>query len=152
MKKNSVVLAILFFSSFQCQTGKIVGIKDGDTVVILVDGNVQKILRLAEVDCPKSGQPFGNNAKQFTSGEIYGKIIEYVQTDTDQYGRIITEIYYDDGKYLSAELIKSGLGWWYYHYSDNKELGELEKTAREQKIGLWQDKNAVAPWEWRRKK
>jgi endonuclease YncB( thermonuclease family) len=34
-------------------------------------------LRLAEVDCPESKQPFGKNAKQFTSSKIFGKQIIY---------------------------------------------------------------------------
>jgi endonuclease YncB( thermonuclease family) len=35
-------------------TAKVIGIKDGGTVVILEKNNTQKTLRLAEVDCPES--------------------------------------------------------------------------------------------------
>ncbi len=76
-----------------------------------MDGNVQKKLRLAEVDYPESGQSFGKNAKQFTSQQIFGKQITFTETDTDRYGRTIAKVYYDNGKYLSSELIKTGLGW-----------------------------------------
>jgi endonuclease YncB( thermonuclease family) len=102
------------------------------------------------VDCPESGQPFGKNAKQFTSEQVFGKQISFIETDTDRYGRTIAKVYYDNEKYLSAEIIKAGLGWWYYHFSKDKSLGDLEQEAKLSKLGLWQDDNAVSPWEYRK--
>ena len=144
-------LFFLFASSFLfCQiSGKVIAIKDGDTVVVLLDGNIQKTLRLAEVDCPESGQSFGKNAKQFTSNEVFGKIIKYYPTNTDRYGRTIAKVYHDNGKYLSEELIRNGLGWWYYKYSNNKNLGTLEKEASNKKIGLFSYPNSIPPWLYR---
>ncbi|MCQ4035059.1 thermonuclease family protein [Kaistella montana] len=155
MKKNYPLLLIFFLflsNLFWSQvSGKVVGIKDGDTVVVLLDGNIQKTLRLAEVDCPESSQAFGKNAKQFTSGQIFGKTISFIETDTDRYGRTIAKIYYDN-KYLSAEIIKAGYGWWFYQYSNDKSLGELQNLAMNAKLGLWQDPNAISPWEFRKQK
>ena len=54
---------------------KVIGIKDGDTVVVLDSLNNQTTLRLAEVDCSEKNQPFGTKAKQFTSDQIYLKTI-----------------------------------------------------------------------------
>lgn len=131
---------------------KVVGIKDGDTVVVLDSLNNQITLRLAEVDCPEKSQPFGTKAKQFTSDQIYLKTIKYVVTDTDRYGRSIAMIYYDeDNKYLSAEIIKAGMGWHYKRYSTSKELSLLEDNAKKHKIGLWVDNNPINPSEWRNK-
>ena len=132
---------------------KVVGIKDGDTVVVLDSLNNQTTLRLAEVDTPEKSQPFGTKAKQFTSDQIYLKTIKYVVTDTDRYGRSIAMIYYDeDNKYLSAEIIKAGMGWHYKRYSTSKELAQFEDNAKKNKIGLWIDNNPIAPWEWRKLK
>lgn len=132
-------------------TGKVIGVKDGDTVVVLDSLNNQITLRLAEVDTPEKSQPFGTKAKQFTSEQIYLKTIKYVVTDTDRYGRSIAMIYYDeDSKYLSAEIIKAGMGWHYKRYSASKELALLEDNAKKNKIGLWIDNNPIAPWEYRK--
>lgn len=149
---KNLFLIILFCSSlFYAQTAaKVIAISDGDTITVLLEGNIQKKLRLAEVDCPESGQAFGKNAKQFTSNQVFGKMISFIDTDIDRYGRTIAKVYYDGGKYLSAELIKAGLGWWYYYYSKDKSLEELEKEAQIHKVGLWQDPSAIAPWEYRR--
>lgn len=131
-------------------TAKVVGIKDGDTVVVLDSLNNQTTLRLAEVDCPEKNQPFGTKAKQYTSDQIYLKTIKYVVTDTDRYGRSIAMIYYDtDNKYLSAEIIKAGMGWHYKRYSTSKELATFEDNAKKNKIGLWVDNNPINPSDWR---
>lgn len=144
-------LFILFFPFivFSQTSAKVVGIKDGDTIVVLLGDNIQKTLRLAEVDCPENGQPFGKNAKQFTSSEVFGKEIIFYQIDIDRYGRTIAKVYYDNNKYLSAELIKNGLGWFYFKYSNNKELEKLHYEAKIKGLGLWSDKNAISPYEWR---
>ena len=89
MRKNIALLFFIFsLNSIFCQTtltGIVVGIKDGDTVVVLDGLNHQTTLRLAEVDCPEKNQPFGTKAKQFTSDQIYRKQIKNVVTDIDRY-------------------------------------------------------------------
>ena len=106
--KNCRIILLLSLSTniFAQITVKVIGIKDDDTVIILEKNNNQKILRLAEVDCPENKQPFGKN----------------------------------------------GLGWWYQKYSKNENLGDIQSLAKSKKIGLWKDKNSIAPWEWRIKK
>ncbi len=150
-----ILIFLLFSETIYCQstlTAKVVGIKDGDTVVVLDSLNNQTTLRLAEVDCPEKSQPFGTKAKQFTSDQIYLKTIKYVVTDTDRYGRSIAMLYYDtDNKYLSAEIIKAGMGWHYKKYSKSVELAKLEDIARKNKIGLWIDTNPIYPSDWRNK-
>ena len=134
MAMKYLYIFLLFFSNivFAQISGKVIGIKDGDTVVIFTWRKHTKTLRLAEVDCPENSQPFGKNAKQFTSDQIFGKQINFIETDTDRYGRTIAKIYYDN-KYLSTEIIKAGFGWWYYHYSNDKNLKMLEDEASKNK-------------------
>lgn len=152
MRMTLFLLLVPYFILAQI-SAKVIGVSDGDTITVLLDGNVQKKLRLAEVDCPESGQAFGKNAKQFTSDEVFGKEITFVQTDTDRYGRAIAKVYYDeDRKYLSEEIIIAGWGWWYYFYSKDEVLGEMEQQARHEKKGLWTDPRAIAPWEYRKLK
>lgn len=154
MNKFVIALLMLLLPITVCsQTkAKVIEVSDGDTVTVLLKNNKKLKLRLAEVDCPEKGQPFGKNAKQFTAEQIFGKHITFTKTGKDRYGRNIAKIHYDKGKYLSAELIKNGFGWWYYSYSKNKELGILEAKARSKKLGLWQDKKAISPWDYRRNK
>ncbi|MGG5207340.1 thermonuclease family protein [Chryseobacterium sp. MIQD13] len=138
------------FLLFSQTTAKVIGISDGDTITVLLDGNVQKKLRLAEVDCPENRQPFGKNAKKFTSDQVFARQITFTETTKDRYGRSVAKVYYGKGKYLSAEIIKAGYGWWYYSFSDDTDLGKMQETAKNQKLGLWQDKKAISPWDFRK--
>jgi endonuclease YncB( thermonuclease family) len=45
---------------------------------------------------------------------------------------------------------------WFYRYYQNeltpgnrKRYAQAEDKARADKLGLWQDKNPMPPWEWR---
>ena len=153
--KLKFVYVILFLSYnllFSQSRGKVIKVKDGDTVVVILGNNHQETLRLAEVDCPENGQPFGKNAKQFTSSQIFGKRVMFYRTGKDRYNRTVAKIFYDDNKYLSQEIIKSGLGWWYFKASKNTALKDYEIRAKNSKIGLWRDDNAISPWEFRNNK
>lgn len=148
------ILLFLLCAQVYAQTfsGKVIGVKDGDTVVVIDTTNTQTTLRLAEVDCPEKAQAFGTKAKQFTSDQVYLKQIKYIVTDTDRYGRSIAKIYYDNNKYLSAEIIKNGFGWQYKQYSTSKLLAKLEQEARQKKRGLWVEPNPIYPSDFRRNK
>jgi endonuclease YncB( thermonuclease family) len=44
------------------------------------------------------------------------------------------------------------MGWHYKKYSKSIELAELEIIAKNEKRGLWIDKNPISPSEWRTNK
>lgn len=151
MKKNLLILFVLLSVLISSQTaGKVIKVKDGDTVVVLLSDSTQETLRLAEVDCPEKGQAFGKNAKQFTSDAVFGKTVTFYRTAKDRYQRTVAKIFYDHNKYLSEEIIKAGFGWWYFKASKNLDLQKLQDSAKENRLGLWTDKNAVSPWEYRK--
>lgn len=151
MKYFSALILLLFIQIISAQifTGKVIGVKDGDTVVLLIDGKPQTI-RLAHIDCPEKNQPFGYKAKQFVSDFCFGKEIQAVIAGKpDRNGRWIAEIFYRNQN-LNKELVRNGLAWHFKRYSNNNVYAELEILARIKKIGLWQDKNPVEPWNWRK--
>lgn len=132
--------------------GKVVGIKDGDTFEILYDGQSEKV-RLADIDCPEKQQPFGNNAKQYASDLCFGQTVKVTSTGKrDRYKRVVGTITTLEGTNVNEELVKAGLAWHYKKYSENDTLSFFEVQAKYQKIGLWKDKNPVAPWNWRKYK
>ncbi|MBS1572224.1 MAG: thermonuclease family protein [Bacteroidetes bacterium] len=144
----SFSFAILFSQEY---TAKVIKIKDGDTIEILLDGQPQTI-RLAHIDCPEKKQPFGSKAKQFVSDKCFGKMVTVVIAGKpDRNGRWIAEIFINHQN-INKELVRNGLAWHFKKYSKDSVYAELENIAREKKIGLWQDNNPIAPWEWRKSK
>lgn len=130
-------------------TAKVVGVVDGDTMDVLLPGNIQQRLRLNGIDTPERGQPFGNNAKKYLSELTMGKQIEFEPFDTDRYDRVIAETYVS-GNRIGLLLVEAGLAWQYEKYSDDPILASAQQSARERQIGLWSDPRFVAPWEWRK--
>lgn len=131
---------------------KVIGVKDGDTFEVLYDGQPEKV-RLAEIDCPEKSQAFGKNARQYAADLCFGKMVTVSSNGKrDRYKRIVGTIVTADGINVNEALLKAGLAWHYKQYSKNSMLSVLEAEAREEKAGLWADKNPVAPWEWRKSK
>ena len=152
MKKNLLFLLLLLFSIAFSQTYKVIGIKDGDTVSILVEGT-EKTVRLAHIDCPEKKQPFGNKAKEAISELCFGKFVTLVgDGTTDRNGRSIAELILPNGVNVNKTLLRMGLAWHFKKYSNNAEYAQLENLARKNRVGLWQDQNAIAPWLWRENK
>lgn len=152
MKK--ILLIFIVFSTLNCVSqivGKVVRVKDGDTIVVLDDSKTQYTIRVADIDCPEKKQAFGSKAKWFVSDEIFSKTVLVKKKNKDRYGRIVGYVLYD-GKNLSEELLKAGLAWHYKKYSKSVRFQKLEDEARMKKVGLWRDPNAVAPFLFRRKK
>lgn len=128
----------------------VTGVKDGDTIDLLIDGKKQ-IVRLANIDAPEKKQPFGNKAKQFLSDLCYRQKITLIHSNEyDQYNRLIAEAISLQGVNLNKEIVKNGLAWHYKRYSKDKTYEALENEARGLKIGLWADNNPIAPWIWRK--
>jgi endonuclease YncB( thermonuclease family) len=145
-----LLLSIPISSQADSFEGKVVGVSDGDPISVMRKGRAVKV-RLHGVDCPEKKQPFGTRAKRYTSDMAFGRQVTVQVQTTDRYGRIVGEIILPDGLSLNKELVYVGLAWWYRKYAPNdKALKALEAGARENKRGLWADKNPIPPWEWRR--
>ena len=145
-------LVIIWFSSTVFGAdyqAKVIHISDGDTITILTSQQEQVKIRLHGIDCPEKAQAYGNKAKQFTKGLVYGGIVTIQAYDRDKYGRTIGDVILDDGRNLSQELVRAGYAWWYFKDSDNEHLGTLEVKAKIAKIGLWGEKNPIPPWIFR---
>ena len=133
--------------------GRVVAIADGDTFTLLTADKQQIRIRLAEIDTPESGQPYGNRAKQALSQLVFGKDVRIEVQDIDRYGRTVGRPYVGDID-VCAELVESGFAWAYRQYLKDPKLLELEKHAQDSNRGLWSlpEYERIAPWEWRQGK
>lgn len=149
--KHLLYILLLFSLSLNAQLGgKIVKVSDGDTVILLDSNNTQHKIRLNGIDAPESNQPYGNKSKEFLASLIAGKTVIVEWKKRDQYKRILGVIYLGDTN-INAEMIRAGYAW-NYKYSKDKYYIKLQEKAKADKKGLWKDKNAIDPWQWRKNK
>ena len=134
--------------------GKVIKVVDGDTVTILKDRKQFRI-RLLGIDAPESHQAYGNVSRKRLNDLVYDKTVEAACIEKDFYGRDLCKIIIG-GTDINLEMIRAGLAW---HYTkgkksqtnaDRRAYQLAEREAREQKIGLWQDKKPTPPWDFRR--
>lgn len=134
---------------------KVVGVTDGDTITVISPGGrsyKRTRVRLWGIDCPEKSQAFGQRAKEFTSGLVFGKQVYLDIRDTDRYGRSVAVVT-ADGKVVNEELVKAGFAWWYEQYAPGEtRLKRYQDEARSARRGLWADGAAEPPWDYRRER
>lgn len=131
-------------------TGRVVGVSDGDTLTLLVEGVRQVKVRLAEIDAPEKRQPWGEASKRSLAELCYDVEAAVMVIDVDRYGRAVGRVTCR-GTDANREQLARGMAWRYVKYARDPTLAPVEGEAREQRRGLWTDEAPVAPWEWRRR-
>jgi endonuclease YncB( thermonuclease family) len=135
--------------------GRIVGVTDGDTLVLLDDSYQQHKLRLSGIDAPEKGQPFGQASKKSLSSLAFKKLASANCSKIDRYKRMVCVVTVE-GKDVSLEQIRLGMAWHYKKYANEQKVEERtlyakeELEARDSKRGLWVEKKSMPPWEWRK--
>jgi len=137
-------------------TALVTWIYDGDTLQV---ENIGKV-RLLGIDTPESKdstrdryyqeqhnlsrkqlRKIARQAKYFNIKQVKGKQVRLVfdGNTTDKYQRKLAYVYLPDGRMLNQVLLKKGLASTFrrYQFKYKQEFLDLEKTARDMKLGLW---------------
>lgn len=77
---------------------------DGDTITIK-----KTQIRLFGIDAPEMNHPYGKKAKWAMFALCKGKRVRAEITSIDAHGRTVAKCYLEDGRDLSAEMVKQGL-------------------------------------------
>ena len=157
---KQIPLALLLFCSVVAAadtlSGRIVGISDGDTLTLLDRDNVPHKIRLAGIDAPEKAQDFGQKSTTHLSGLAYGQTATADCRKIDRYGRDICVVDVG-GKDVGLEQIRAGMAWWYQDYAreqtvkERDDYSQAEFQAKIRRFGLWNSKNPIPPWEWRKR-
>ncbi len=161
VKTTTVLVSLLFLSCFfplnctpsQTFTAYVSKTIDGDSIEIRHGKEVVQV-RLWGIDTPEWKQPYSKLAKKFTYKTVYAKTVTVKVKDWDKYGRMVAVITTRDGMCLNEELVRRGFAWVHIYYCKEKicdSWNDLERRARNNRWGLWQEKSPTPPWVWKRK-
>lgn len=156
MKKLYVLLFIISIFpisvSAKSDVVKLSKCVDGDTAKFIINGKEYSTRFLAidtpEVKHPKKGvEPFGKEASKYTCDSLEKAneiILEYDSnsTEEDKYGRKLAWVFVDK-ELLQKKLVSKGYAKVAYLYDDykyTKKLQEVEKKAKNSKLGVWSNK------------
>jgi len=157
MKHYFLALAIIIsgFLSADVQAaslfGKVIEVNSGDVLTI---SNLNRPVRvkLLGVDAPEMNQAFGDVAKKHLADLILDKsvLVEYsgIASDSSLTGRVLL----NDAD-VGAQMIRDGAAWFDTNTNrlsrtDRDVYQQSEQAARNERRGLWQQENPVAPWEF----
>jgi endonuclease YncB( thermonuclease family) len=128
--------------------GRVSRVVDGDSIEVRVAGSEFPV-RLFGIDSPEFNQPHGETALRALNRKLDGRTVAVSIEDIDNYGRLVGTVYHR-GHNINLEMVAEGHAWWYERYARSEdELKDAERLAQEAGLGLWNDSQPVAPWEWR---
>ncbi|QDS99055.1 thermonuclease family protein [Adhaeretor mobilis] len=129
--------------------GKVIGFADGDTVTLYQEDRTIHKIRLQGIDTPEKGQDYATQASKALKKMLLRQNVRVRWVKKDNYGRILGNIFTEDA-WVNLAMIRDGWAWHYTEYSDDLDLVQAERDAREAKRGLWADPNKpVSPWDHR---
>ncbi|HTN06309.1 thermonuclease family protein [Agriterribacter sp.] len=157
--QNILLLCLLGLSCFAQKqsrlvarfTGEIIKIVDGDTYDLLMEDHTVKRIRMEGIDAPERGMPYYKQSREYLGALCFRKMVTVIQTGKDRNGRIIARTLLPGVPELGWQMVNAGYAWHFKKYSASRQLAKAETRARKKRIGLWADKQPVAPWEWRKR-
>jgi endonuclease YncB( thermonuclease family) len=152
-----LLLTLLCFdASAATLFGRVVEVNDGDVITVF-NLNRPVRIKLLAVDAPERDQTFGDLAKKHLTELVYDKsvLVEYsgIASDGSLVGRVTL-----NSVDVGAQMIRDGAAWFdasnqdRLSASDREVYQQSELAARNEKRGLWQGENPIAPWEFVRAK
>jgi micrococcal nuclease len=147
-------------------------VSDGDTLTVIDAKGKDITVRFACIDAPEI--PHSQKEKQskktvdqnqfmwgLKAQERTQQLVEKANnrviltvTDSDQYGRKVSEVRLPDGTFIQEILLREGLAMVYRPYLKNCPSADIvqsaEAKAKKNRRGIWGDTKFLPAWEFRR--
>lgn len=126
---------------YEYEIKEVIKVVDGDTIDVVFDVGFSMFrkerIRLNGIDTPESvtkddkEKSFGLEAKTFVAEWIKKqKKIRAKTSKDDKYGRILAEVYGDNGSCLNEDMVRLGYAWKYDGGTKHKDLNALLEQRR----------------------
>lgn len=145
--------ALSFSGNSETLEGKVMRVKDGDTVVVApAAGGEFFVCRLYGIDAPEGRQAYGEESTKALKQLILGQQVNVRTKGKDRYRRSLCFIH-KGALDVNVEMVRQGHAWAFSKYLDapyTSDYVAAEEEARTNKRGLWQKTNPLPPWEYRK--
>ena len=122
------------------ESGLVVGVVDGDTIDVIINGQSQRV-RYIGVNTPEQGQPFYEEALAFNQNLVLNKTVTLLKdtSEVDPYDRLLRYVVVED-IFVNQALVDMGYAEALAYAPDTACVSVLESAqhqAQTAKIGLW---------------
>ena len=160
-----LLIILLFLNSYFVRadfTAKVQRVVDGDTVYVEDEAGKKFKVRLTGIDAPEQNQPYGLASTYHLRELLLNKFVLLESEpkkgkpySVDRYKRVLAKIILD-GRDINLSQVLNGYAWHFKRYQkqqspkDRELYSQAELHAEKNKLGLWDEKNPIAPWKWRK--
>ena len=133
--------------------GRVYRVVDGDTLMVVDGSHRQREIRLLGIDAPWVTQACGQNARTALSALAANQALS---AECRKFGAQNVCRVRIGGKDVALELVRAGMAWWNPQHAslqteqERADYQQAEFNAKIRRFGLWNSKNPVPPWQWRR--
>jgi micrococcal nuclease len=126
-------------------------VSDGDTLWVQPDagGRVRK-LRIDGIDAPEICQPGGKASRDLLAQRALHQRVQVIVRRHDVYGRGLARIELN-GRDLGEQMVQAGQAWSYRWRRDAGPYATQEAVARQSRLGLFAESQAVLPRDFRKR-
>lgn len=136
-------------------SGVVTHVHDGDTIHVQDRNGRKHKIRLAYIDAPELNQAGGQASLRTLKGRVLHQIVVVEVFDIDRYRREVGRVLLNHQD-INYWQIQQGNAWHYQRIAKNRQApmdfqsyAQAQNHARFERLGLWQNKKAQAPWAFR---
>lgn len=150
-------------------SGKVIDVRDGDTIIIKSKGH-DYMIRLLGIDAPETkadfgvDQEYGAESTKWLKDKLLGKVVKILPSKvcvekkkscSDGYKRLLGTVILN-GEDINLESVKAGKSHYLKFYENDyypemaKIYADAELTAKKLKLGLWSIDGPMNPYEFRK--
>jgi len=137
--------------------GVVAYVYDGDSFRLRTADGEEIGVRIAGIDAPERTQPFANVSRKALQEAIGARAVRVEAIKRDAFGRTVGRVF-AAGRDVGLGQLEHGLAWHFARYDADLPPAERERytraqaDAQEQRAGLWQQNDPLAPWLFRRQR
>jgi endonuclease YncB( thermonuclease family) len=148
---NTATLPVLKAGSVAMEEGTIVGMVNGDTIDIEINGQMVRV-QLLGVDAPERGDCYYHEAAATQNALIQSGQRVRLEGDlnapnTDRFGRLWRYLWLADGRMINEQLVRDGVAITYKYFVESAyhtRFTNAEVEAQAARRGMWSVDNCVA--------